>query len=101
MSCRVLDPLLNDLMSPSIRRLPTTLNLNGREISAAEYERPIDQHQIRYFLDCLLSVARFGGQGFVKVLRATQIKRTPYAPLVTRAEQGELVSSTKLINGLT
>ena len=59
--CRVLDPILFDLLDPALRRTPSVSKINGKELRDFSYERPIDQSYITYLLETLLSVVRFGG----------------------------------------
>ncbi|KAJ3545543.1 hypothetical protein NM688_g5613 [Phlebia brevispora] len=81
---RILDPFLYDLSDPSIRRAPCLKTYNGREIPSFTYERPMDQRYINHLLSVLLSVVKFGGQGFSKVAKTTQINRAAHAGLVER-----------------
>ncbi|KAK0466281.1 Dopey, N-terminal-domain-containing protein [Desarmillaria tabescens] len=60
---RVLDPIIFELLDPSIRRIPSTTKM-------------------------LLSVIRFGGQGFAKTARNTSIKRAQHSGLVQRVQSG-------------
>ncbi|TFY67972.1 hypothetical protein EVG20_g3733 [Dentipellis fragilis] len=83
---RVLDPILYDLLDPSLHRTPSTTKLNGKELQDYSYERPFDQSYIRYLLETLLSVVRFGGQGFAKSARTNFIRRSQHAGLVERVE---------------
>ena len=85
---RVLDPILYDLVTSGIIRTPHTSTYHGRSISGFLYQRPFDQHQVHYVLECLLAVVRFGGQGFVKTARGTQLKRTLHPGLCATAEAG-------------
>ncbi|KAJ3809392.1 Dopey, N-terminal-domain-containing protein [Lentinula aff. lateritia] len=83
---RVLDPILFELMDPSIRRSTSTMEVKGKEIPGFTYERPFDQRYINHLLDMLASVIRIGGQGFVKTARMSGIKRSHHSGLVTRVE---------------
>ncbi|KAF7303085.1 Dopey-N domain-containing protein [Mycena kentingensis (nom. inval.)] len=85
---RVLDPILFDLLDPATRRQPATMKVKGKELQGFYYERPFDQRYDQHLLDLLLSVSRFGGQGFAKTTRGTPIKRSHYAGLVQRVEAG-------------
>jgi hypothetical protein len=87
-SCRVLDPILHDIMDPSIQRTHTTIPVRGRELQGFQYERPFDQRYISYLLEILLSVIRFGGQGFFKAAKTTMIRRSPHSGLIQRLETG-------------
>ncbi|EPQ60111.1 hypothetical protein GLOTRDRAFT_101965 [Gloeophyllum trabeum ATCC 11539] len=83
----VLDPILYDLLDPSIRRVPSSSMLNGKELPIFLYERPFDQNYINHVLEILLSVIRFGGQGFVKTARSNGVRRTQNRELVDRVEK--------------
>ncbi|KAI0323044.1 Dopey, N-terminal-domain-containing protein [Amylostereum chailletii] len=83
---RVLDPLLYDLLDPSLHRTPSVTRLHGKELPDFSYERPFDQTYIRYVLETLLSVVRFGGQGFGKTARSSHIRRSHHTGLVERVE---------------
>lgn len=83
---RVLDPILFDLLDPSVRRSQSVTKINDRELQAFAYDAPMDQRLINHLLDILLSVVRFGGQGFVKVTKSTPIRRSLHPGLITRVE---------------
>ncbi|KAF9786711.1 Dopey, N-terminal-domain-containing protein [Thelephora terrestris] len=83
---RVLDPILFDLLDPSVRRSRSLTRINGKELQDFTYDAPTDQRLINYLLDTLLSVVRFGGQGFVKVANSTPIRRSSHPGLVKRVE---------------
>ncbi|KAJ6623058.1 Dopey, N-terminal-domain-containing protein [Mycena sp. CBHHK59/15] len=85
---RVLDPILFDLLDPSIRRIPNTTKVRGKELQSFLYERPFDQRYTNHLLEVLLSIIRFGGQGFAKTARSTSIKRSHHAGLIQRVESG-------------
>ena len=85
-TARVLDPILFDLLDPSIRRSRSVTKVNDRELQGFAYDAPIDQRLINHLLDTLLSVVRFGGQGFVKVANSTPIRRSLHPGLVNRVE---------------
>lgn len=85
----VLDPILFDLLDPSIRRIPNTAKVRGKELHGFLYERPFDQRYANHLLEMLLSIIRFGGQGFAKTARSTSIKRSHHAGLIQRVETGK------------
>ena len=85
----VLDPMLFDLFDPNIRYSPSTTELNGKQLQGFAYERPFDQHYVNYVLETLLSVVKFGGQGFSKVARTTPINRSLYGTLLQRLHTGK------------
>lgn len=65
----------------------------GRSVRGYQYVRPFDQKAIHYYMESLLAVVRFGGQGFVRIARANSFNRTPHPTLYAMAEEGELCSS--------
>ncbi|KAH9858301.1 Dopey, N-terminal-domain-containing protein [Lenzites betulinus] len=81
---RVLDPILFDLFDPSIRYSPTIVELNGKQLQGFVYDRPFDQRYVNHLLETLLSVVKFGGQGFSKIARTTPISRSLYSNLLQR-----------------
>ncbi|KAI0361079.1 hypothetical protein OH77DRAFT_1391372 [Trametes cingulata] len=89
---RVLDPILFDLFDPSIRYTASTTEMKGKQLQGFTYERPFDQRYVNYLLETLLSVVKFGGQGFSKVARTTPISRSLYSNLLHRLQSA--VSAT-------
>ncbi|RPD65070.1 hypothetical protein L227DRAFT_519769 [Lentinus tigrinus ALCF2SS1-6] len=83
---RVLDPLLYDLFDPAIRFSPSTTEIKGKQLQGFAYDRPFDQRYVNYLLETLLSVVKFGGQGFSKVARSTPISRSLYSNLLQRLQ---------------
>ncbi|KAI0639909.1 Dopey, N-terminal-domain-containing protein [Trametes polyzona] len=83
---RVLDPILFDLFDPAIRYSPSTTELKGKQLQGFVYERSFDQRYVNYLLETLLSVVKFGGQGFSKVARNTPISRSLYSSLLQRLQ---------------
>lgn len=81
-------------MDPSIRRIPTTTQIRGRELQGFLYERSFDQRYTNHLLEMLLSIVRFGGQGFAKTARTTVIKRSHHGGLIERVESGKLTPSS-------
>jgi len=86
---RILDPILYDLLDPSIIRTPLHFKVQKRDIPGFTYERPFDQRLINHLLEVLLSVVSFAGQGFTKAAAGSSIKRSHYAPLVARVQACE------------
>lgn len=72
----ILDPILHDLLDPNIKWTSTTLQLNGKQLQGFLYARPVDQRYMSHLLEILLSVVRFGGQGFMKTVRGTPVQRS-------------------------
>ncbi|PFH49049.1 hypothetical protein AMATHDRAFT_5245 [Amanita thiersii Skay4041] len=85
---RILDPIVYELLDPSMRRTPTVSKVKDREIATYLYERPFDERYTSYLLELLLAIIRFGGQGFVKTARSAFIKRSYHPGLVQRTESG-------------
>ncbi|KAF8633541.1 hypothetical protein AX15_001344 [Amanita polypyramis BW_CC] len=90
---RILDPILYELLDPLTRRTAATVTVKGRHIPGFYYERPFDQRYTNYLLDTLLSIIRFGGQGFIKTTRSASIKRSYHAGLVQRVDSGGIAIS--------
>jgi hypothetical protein len=97
MSNSVLDPILFDLLEPSIRRIPNTAKVRGRELHGFLYERPFDQRYTHHLLEMLLSIIRFGGQGFAKTARSTSIKRSHHTALIQRVETSKHINATYVV----
>jgi hypothetical protein len=84
----VLDPILYDLLDPCIKRIPFVTKINGRELQTFSYERSFDQAYVNYLLETLLSVVKFGGQGFGKTARVNSVRRSYSSELVERILSG-------------
>lgn len=97
----VLDPLLFDLLDPAIHRKPSVTKIHGKELQGFSYERPFDQSYINHLLEILLSVVRFGGQGFGKIARTSYIRRSQHAGLLERIEAGDVPISCSSLQELT
>lgn len=80
----VLDPILYDLLDSSMKRIPFVTKINGRELQSLSYERPFDQAYVNHLLETLLSVVKFGGQGFGKTARMNSVRRSYSSELVER-----------------
>ncbi|KAJ7610904.1 Dopey, N-terminal-domain-containing protein [Roridomyces roridus] len=90
---RVLDPILFDLLDPTIHRIPNTTKVRGKELQGFLYERSFDQRYINHLLEMLLAIIRFGGQGFAKTARSTSIKRSHHEGLIQRVESAGIPDS--------
>ena len=90
----ILDPILYNMLDPSVLHAPTVFKIRGREITGFFYERPFDQRLINHLLEILLSIVTFGGQGFVKAARASAVKRSFHQGLIQRVNSSK---STTLI----
>lgn len=86
---RVLEPLLYNLLDPSILRNPSAATYNGREITGFTYARRFDQHSVNHLLETLLSLIKFGGQGFGRIARSSQFQRSNHAGFVHRVQAGK------------
>lgn len=84
----VLDPILYDLLDPSMKRIPSVTKINGRELQSFSYERSFDQAYVNHLLETLLSVVKFGGQGFGKTARMNSVRRSYSSELVERILSG-------------
>ena len=87
----VLDPILYDLLDPSMKRIPSVTKINGKELQGFSYERSFDQTYVNHLLETLLSVVKFGGQGFGKTARMNLVRRSHSSGLVERILSGELL----------
>ncbi|KAF8510422.1 Dopey, N-terminal-domain-containing protein [Hysterangium stoloniferum] len=88
---RVLEPLLFDLLDPAIRRKPFTKTYNNFQISGFVYELRFDEHRMNHLLEILISVIKFGGQGFSRVARNTPFKKSNHPGFVARVDGAKLV----------
>ncbi|RUS26035.1 hypothetical protein BC938DRAFT_471306 [Jimgerdemannia flammicorona] len=76
---RLLDPILAVLLDRSILRKSTEKTLEAGETAPSVtigyylYLRPFNQAQVDYMFNTLLTVARFGGQGFLKSVRGATV----------------------------
>jgi hypothetical protein len=87
MELSVLDPILYDLLDPAIRRQNVMVKVHEKEIPGFLYEQQFDLRYTNHIMETLLSVIRFGGQGFVKTVKGSLIKRANHPDLVQRSEK--------------
>ena len=73
---RILDPLLFTLLDPAVKHYPTTLVVAGVHLPVIVYHSTFDQARVHHVLDDLLSLARFGGQGFIRIAKGSFLKHT-------------------------
>lgn len=73
---RILDPLLLTLLSPAIKQVPASVNVAGMDVSILVYNQTFDQARVHHILDDLLSLARFGGQGFIRIAKGAHLKHS-------------------------
>ncbi|KIJ66430.1 hypothetical protein HYDPIDRAFT_26778 [Hydnomerulius pinastri MD-312] len=97
---RILEPILYDLLDPTVRRKPKSTKIKGKEIRGYVYEQNFDQRYVHHLLEILLSIVQFGGQGFVKTARSTPIRRTQYQPLLQRLETASLDPNSSFLDVL-
>ncbi|OAX42077.1 hypothetical protein K503DRAFT_863326 [Rhizopogon vinicolor AM-OR11-026] len=97
---RVLEPILRDLLDPSIRRIPSASRVSGKEIRGYVYERSFDQRYVAHLLEILLSVVQFGGQGFAKSTRGTFLKRSYDHVLLQRLSSAGIDPDTSYLDAL-
>lgn len=71
------------------------MKVHGKEIQGFLYERPFDQRYTHHLLEMLISVIRFGGQGFAKAARSVAVKRSQHAGLVQRVEASMFLDCLK------
>ncbi|KAH7886231.1 Dopey, N-terminal-domain-containing protein [Phlebopus sp. FC_14] len=87
---RILEPILYDLLDPTIRRKPRLTKIRGKEIRGYVYEQSFDQRYVHHVLEILLSIVQFGGQGFARIARTTPLKHTHYQALIQRFESASM-----------
>ncbi|PLW27497.1 hypothetical protein PCASD_17664 [Puccinia coronata f. sp. avenae] len=78
---RVLDPLFQILLSTEIKRKPFKQQLEDHSTSTYHYIYPFDQAIVHHTLECVLTLARFGGQGFTRIAKTCFVKHS-HDPLV-------------------
>ncbi|WWD16667.1 hypothetical protein CI109_101097 [Kwoniella shandongensis] len=71
---RVLDPILSRLLDPTIR------------YNDGVYAGPVDLALVRYYIDSISALFKFGAQGLSKACQSTDIRGSPHPSLITRAE---------------
>ncbi|KAG1868238.1 Dopey, N-terminal-domain-containing protein [Suillus subalutaceus] len=97
---RVLEPVLRDLLDPSIRRISRVSRVSGKEIRGFVYERSFDQRYVAHLLEILLSVVQFGGQGFSKSARGTFLRRSYDHVLLHRLSLAGIDANTSYLDAL-
>ncbi|KAM0754971.1 hypothetical protein T439DRAFT_284317 [Meredithblackwellia eburnea MCA 4105] len=73
---RILDPLLFLLLDPAIKQHQTNISVAGITLPILVYRNTFDQARVHHVLDDLLSLARFGGQGFIRIAKGSFLKHT-------------------------
>ena len=73
---RILDPLLFTLLDPAVKHHQTTLVVAGVNLPSLVYRSTFDQARVHHILDDLLSLARVGGPGFIRIAKGSFLKHT-------------------------
>ncbi|GAA5992102.1 hypothetical protein JCM5350_006348 [Sporobolomyces pararoseus] len=73
---RILDPLLFSLLDSRISFRAQTIKVSDARLPILVYQRSFDQAQVQHVLDNLLALARFGGQGFIRIAKSSWLKHT-------------------------
>lgn len=73
---RILDPLIFTLLDPAIQQESTTITVADVQLPILVYHQTFDQALIHHVLDDLLSLAKFGGQGFIRIAKGFHLKHT-------------------------
>jgi hypothetical protein len=97
---RVLEPILRDLLDPSIRRISRVSRVSGKEIGGFVYERSFDQRYVAHLLEILLSIVQFGGQGFSKSARGAFLRRSYDHVLLHRLSLAGIDANTSYLDAL-
>ena len=87
-----LDPLMRTIAEAGLRRVVHPFQYNNRSFTFYQYQGACDHEKVFYALNVILQLARFGGQGFVKSMRSTPIRRSPFQA-VKAAFEAELDST--------
>ncbi|KAK4703671.1 hypothetical protein P7C70_g2546, partial [Phenoliferia sp. Uapishka_3] len=93
---RILDPLLFTLLDPAIKLHATALTVAGVNLPILFYRSTFDQARVHHVLDDLLSLARFGGQGFIRIAKGSFLKHTLDPAFRDRVRASELETQTYL-----
>ncbi|KAG0147859.1 hypothetical protein CROQUDRAFT_42250 [Cronartium quercuum f. sp. fusiforme G11] len=93
---RVLDPLFITLIASDIQRSPTTITLGDRTFSIYHYVHPFDQACVHHALECILTLARFGGHGFTRIAKTCYMKHAHDPALRKLIDAADLSAATYL-----
>ncbi|SCV67868.1 BQ2448_5479 [Microbotryum intermedium] len=93
---RILDPLLFTLLDPTIEQRSTIIKVADLRVPILEYESTFDQARVHHVLDCLLGLARFGGQGFIRIGKGSFMKHSLDPSLRERVRKADLDAHTYL-----
>lgn len=72
----VLDPLVFALLDPAIKPQARTVKIDNVRVPVLAYAESFDQAVVLHALDTLLALARFGGQGFIRIAKGSFLKHT-------------------------
>ncbi|UZJ52849.1 hypothetical protein CBS101457_002169 [Exobasidium rhododendri] len=78
----LLDPLLHIIATSGIRRLPHQIKFKDRSFDFYEYSNAFDHEMVLFASTMMLHLAKVGGQGFVKAIRSTMVKRSQFKSVV-------------------
>jgi len=93
---RILDPLLFTLLDPQIMPQAEMIKVAGVRLPILVYRHTFDQARVHHVLDDLLSLARFGGQGFIRIAKGSFLKHSLDPAFRDRVRASELETSTYL-----
>ncbi|KAI7962497.1 hypothetical protein MJO28_000591 [Puccinia striiformis f. sp. tritici] len=96
---RVLDPLFRILLSSEIKRKPFKQQLGDQSTSVYHYIYPFDQAVVHHTLECVLTLARFGGQGFTRIAKTCFMKHS-HDPLVRQLLPSAGLKSASYLDAL-
>ncbi|KAK4333987.1 Protein dopey [Rhodotorula toruloides] len=93
---RILDPLLFVLLDPAIQLASRVDKVADMRVPILVYTQAFDQARVHHVLDNLLSLARFGGQGFIRIAKGSFLKHTFDPALRERVLGADLETHTYL-----
>ncbi|KAI8459463.1 Dopey, N-terminal-domain-containing protein [Phakopsora pachyrhizi] len=93
---RILDPLFRVLLNPQIRRKPFELQLSDRSLQVYYYVHPFNQEIVQYTLESILTLIRFGGQGFTRITKTCFLKHSHDPALRRMLNAADLESASYL-----
>ncbi|PWN52444.1 hypothetical protein IE53DRAFT_367211 [Violaceomyces palustris] len=97
---RLVDSLFVHLLDPSVARRSVVLACGSIKIDAQEYTKPFDQEQVNYTLSVILSLAKFGGQGFTRALKTSGMGKTSNISLAELIDQGVISTQSSYLDVL-
>ncbi|BGP14202.1 hypothetical protein JCM10213v2_002145 [Rhodosporidiobolus nylandii] len=93
---RILDPLLFALLAPNIDFHSHLVKVGDVRVPVLTYESAFDQTRVHHVLDNLLALARFGGQGFIRIAKGSFLKHSLDPALRERVLAADLDPHTYL-----